>query len=78
MVKSRAYENVILYNRIMDEPDGTSSVSIDLPNGDLSYVIGNLIQQGPLNDNPTIVTYAEEGATNPLQYFLCGQQHPGQ
>jgi len=36
MGKSRAYENVILYNRIMDEPDGTSSYNIDLPNGSLS------------------------------------------
>ena len=67
LVKSRALENHILYNRIMDEADGTSSYSIDLPNGGLSVVIGNLVQQGPLTENSTLITYAEEGASNPAQ-----------
>lgn len=67
LVKSRALENYILYNRIMDEVDGTSSYSIDLPNGGLSYIIGNLVQQGPNTQNNGIVTYAEEGAINPKQ-----------
>jgi hypothetical protein len=63
-VKSRAKENYILYNRIMDEADGNSSYIIDLPNGGLSYVVGNLLQQGPNNENPTILTYGEEGLSN--------------
>jgi hypothetical protein len=67
LVKSRARENYILYNRIMDETDGTSSYVIDLPNGGLSYIVGNLLQQGPNTDNPTILIYGEEGATNPSQ-----------
>lgn len=67
LLKSRALENHILYNRIMDEADGTSSYSIDLPNGGLSVVIGNLVQQGPLTENSTLITYAEEGASNPAQ-----------
>jgi hypothetical protein len=65
LVKSRALENYILYNRIMDEADGTSSYTIDLPNGGLSYIVGNLLQQGPNTDNPTILTYGEEGLINP-------------
>lgn len=64
-VKSRAKENYILYNRIMDEADGDSSYIIDLPNGGLSYIVGNLLQQGPYNDNPIMVTYGEEGLSNP-------------
>jgi hypothetical protein len=67
LVKSRARENYILYNRIMDEADGTSSYVIDLPNGGLSYIVGNLLQQGPNTDNPTMVISGEEGATNPSQ-----------
>src|SRR4029077_4122843 len=67
LVKSRSRENYILYNRIMDEADGTSSYVIDLPNGGLSYIVGNLLQQGPNTDNPTILIYGEEGATNPSQ-----------
>lgn len=63
-VKSRAQENYILYNRIMDEATGDSSYIIDLPNGGLSYVIGNLLQQGPNTDNPTLLIYGEEGLVN--------------
>jgi len=66
-VKSRALENYILYNRIMDEATGTSSYAIDLPNGGLSYVIGNVIQQGPQTDNPTIISYGAEGLSNPMK-----------
>ncbi len=66
-VKSRAQANYILYNRIMDEWDGTASYAIDLPNGGVSYIIGNLIQQGPNNDNSGIIAYAAEGASNPIQ-----------
>ena len=65
LVKSRASENYILYNRIMDESDGTSSYVIDLPNGGLSYIVGNLLQQSPFTDNPIMVTYGEEGLLRP-------------
>lgn len=64
-VKSRAVENYILYNRIMDEVDGTSSYAIDLPDAGLSYIIGNLIQQGSGTDNSTIISYGVEQALNP-------------
>lgn len=71
-LKSRAIKNHITYNRIMDEKDGRASYAIDLPDGGLSFVIGNLIQQGPANDNPTIVAYGAEGFKNPLNalYFI--------
>jgi hypothetical protein len=63
-VKSRAKENYILYNRIMDEANGDSSYIIDLPNGGLSYIVGNLLQQSPNTDNPAIVSYGAEGLSN--------------
>ena len=66
-VKSRALKNLILYNRITDEKDGTGSCNIDLPNGGASYVIGNLIQQGPETENSALISYAAEGAKNPSQ-----------
>ena len=49
----------------MDEADGTSSFAIDLPNGGVSYVVGNLIQQGPRNDNNSFVAFGGEGHSNP-------------
>ena len=66
LVKSRAAENYILYNRITGEK-GTSSYEIDMPNGGVAYVIGNLIEQGPQTDNSGMVTYGLEGidAKNP-------------
>ena len=71
-LKSRALQNHIIYNRIMDEIDGSSSYAIDLPNGGLAYVIGNVIQQGPATENPTVVAFGSEGykhAVNEL-YFV--------
>lgn len=67
VVKSRAQQNLLLYNRLMDEADGTSSYTIDLPNGGRSILVGNLIQQGPATENSGIFSFAAEGATNPLQ-----------
>lgn len=62
-VKSRARINHILYNRITDDADGTASYSIDLPNGGLAVIIGNLIQQSPRSDNPSLFAWGAEGLT---------------
>lgn len=64
-VKSRARTNYLLYNSILDEADGNSSYSIDLPNGGIAYVIGNLVQQGPVSDNYGIISYGAEGLKGP-------------
>jgi hypothetical protein len=71
-VKSRALRNYITYNRIMDEKDGRSSYDIDIPNGGVSFLIGNVIQQGPDTENPTIVSYGAEGLQYPSNelYFV--------
>ncbi len=72
-IKSRARENHILYSRIMDETDGNASYQIDLPNGGLSYIIGNSIHQGVNAENSRMISYAAEGATNPVQeVYLSG------
>jgi Right handed beta helix region len=81
-VKTRARENYILYNRIMDEATGAASYAIDIPNGGRSYIIGNVIQKGRKSENPSVIDYAAEGATNPLQEFYMVNNtvvsdHPG-
>src|SRR5262245_25286331 len=48
----------------MDEASGTSSYNIDVPNGGLTYIVGNLIQQGPNTDNSTMVNYGAEGLSS--------------
>ena len=79
-LKSRAMTNTIVYNRFSSTnpgekgstASGQPSYEIDLPNAGTSYVIGNIIQQPAANQNPAIVAYGEEGATNPGQdlYFV--------
>lgn len=63
LVKSRALTNYILYNRITGQT-GSDSYEIDLPNGGLAVVIGNVIQQGRNTQNPNILGYGEEGNLN--------------
>jgi len=53
-LKSRANVNYILYNRLSDETTGTASRSIDLPNGGVTYIIGNEIEQGRLRKIPIL------------------------
>ncbi|OAJ69585.1 hypothetical protein A7976_04815 [Methylobacillus sp. MM3] len=60
-VKTRAQTNYILYNRITDEYDGNSSYNIDISNGGIAYVIGNLVQQGQISENSGIISYGAEG-----------------
>ncbi|MGA8146839.1 MAG: hypothetical protein WB870_04595 [Gallionellaceae bacterium] len=62
LVKSRARENYILYNRLFE---GTASYAIDLPNGGYGLVMGNVIYQGPDTDNSTIVAFGAEGLKHP-------------
>jgi len=63
-LKSRALKNYILYNRIMDGATGNSSYVVDIPNGGLTVLVGNQIQQGARAENWAIVAYGEEGLRN--------------
>jgi hypothetical protein len=64
-IKSRAQNNYILYNRVSNELTGTASRNIDLPNGGLAIIIGNIIEQGPKSDNSNMIGYGLEGLSNP-------------
>jgi hypothetical protein len=63
-IKSRAGHNTILFNRIADELTGASSMQIDLPNGGLSLIMGNVIIEGPNSSNRSMFTYGLEKITN--------------
>ncbi|WP_241673074.1 hypothetical protein [Lacisediminimonas profundi] len=64
-LKSRAKTNLVAYNRFSSSGLGQPSYEIDLPNAGTSYIIGNVIQQPAQNQNPNLVAYGAEGATNP-------------
>ncbi|AKV00914.1 hypothetical protein AKJ09_07577 [Labilithrix luteola] len=70
LLKSRARINRILYNRLTDEAGSTASYELDFPNGGLTYVIGNLIEQSAETENPTVLAYGEEGTSNADQHLF--------
>lgn len=61
LLKSRAQENYVMYNRLTDETGGRASYELEFPSGGLAYVVGNIIQQGPNTQNPSIISFGAEG-----------------
>ena len=61
LVKSRARENDVRYNLLADGPDGRASYELEFPNGGITYVIGNVIEQSAGTDNPVMIAYGSEG-----------------
>ena len=61
LLKTRARENFIYYNRLTDEPGGRASYELEFPVGGLAFVVGNLIEQGEKTENPAIIFFGAEG-----------------
>lgn len=61
LLKTRAAESSILYNRLTDEIGGQASYELELPSGGVAYVIGNIIQQSRQTENPNIISFGAEG-----------------
>jgi hypothetical protein len=61
LIKSRARENSILYNLLVDGTGGSASYELEFPNGGLAWVIGNVIGQSATTDNPDLISYGAEG-----------------
>jgi hypothetical protein len=64
-IKSRAFQTTITGTRIFDDQGG-ASYSVDLPNGGVGVLTGNVIEQGPNSRNPAIVNFGGEGWTHPV------------
>ncbi len=60
LLKSRARENWVLYNRLTDET-GTGSAVADFPNGGVVVMAGNILDKGPKAQNNRVVAYGMEG-----------------
>ncbi|MDE2372078.1 MAG: hypothetical protein KGN16_24120 [Burkholderiales bacterium] len=61
LIKSRAREATIAYNLIHDGMHGGASYQIDIANGGIATIIGNVIGQGVDRQNPVLVAYGSEG-----------------
>jgi len=59
-LKSRAKNNYIIYNSLSDEENGKSSYAVDLPNGGMSYLIGNVLQQSKYTQNNALIAFGLE------------------
>ena len=81
LIKSRAAVNDIRYNRLTDEVGGRASYELEVPNGGVVHVIGNIIQQQIATENSALVSFGAEGykwPTNTL-YFASNtlvNDHP--
>ena len=60
LLKSRAKESWVLYNRLTDE-SGTGSAVADFPNGGYVVMVGNILQKGPKAQNTRVIAYGMEG-----------------
>lgn len=69
LVKSRARESVIAFNRLIDD-GGNGSYLIDLPDGGRGIIVGNEMQKGSENSNPHFISFGEEVADRPNQALL--------
>ncbi|HEX2829530.1 MAG TPA: hypothetical protein VHP37_24510 [Burkholderiales bacterium] len=61
LLKSRARENDIRYNRLTDETGGRASYELEFPSGGVAYVVGNIVQQSGTTENPIVVSFGGEG-----------------
>ncbi|MBS3936279.1 MAG: hypothetical protein KGZ43_08900 [Sulfuritalea sp.] len=61
LIKSRARSNEIHANHIVDGPAGEASYEIDLPNGGIARITGNVIGQSANTRNPALIAYGAEG-----------------
>jgi hypothetical protein len=66
LIKSRAKITDLRYNLIFDTAQGQSSYEIDLPNGGDVTILGNVIGQSEISENPVMIAYAAEGKAWPV------------
>lgn len=69
LLKTRLKENYILYNRLTQE-DGNGSYECDIPDQGRTWLVGNVIQQGPASENQYMITYGTESRDRVPDSFL--------
>jgi collagen type I/II/III/V/XI/XXIV/XXVII alpha len=68
-IKSRALTTIISNNRIVDGSNATTSYSVDVADGGIVQVTGNVIEKGANSPNENIVHFGGEG-TDPTSSLL--------
>jgi hypothetical protein len=65
LVKSRARRNVIMANWLTDGEQGRGSYLIDLSEGGVAVITGNVLQKSFAGENPVFISFAAEGTPYP-------------
>lgn len=82
LLKSRARVNRILWNELVDGPEGEASYELEFPNGGDNLVQGNRIEQSARTQNPAMLSMgAEAGGRHGGRLVLRDNRfvnhHPG-
>jgi hypothetical protein len=70
LVKTRARENHIRYNQLVDGAGGRAAYELEFPNGGLAFVVGNVIGQSAHTTNPVLVSFGAEGSVDEREHGL--------
>lgn len=70
LLKSRATQNEIHRNRLVDGDAGTASYELEFPNGGIARVTGNVVRQAPGSQNPIMVSFGAEGYSGPRNVLV--------
>jgi hypothetical protein len=62
LVKSRARENHVRGNRLVDGAGGRAAYELEFPNGGLAFVVGNVLGQSADTSNHTVLAFGAEGS----------------
>jgi hypothetical protein len=65
LIRTRARVNMITYNLIHDGQRGGASYEIEIVDGGMATILGNVIGQGADSQNPVMVAYGSEGRAWP-------------
>ena len=61
LVKSRARENHVRNNQLVDGEGGSAAYELEFPNGGVADVVGNTIEQSAATTNLVMLAYGAEG-----------------
>jgi hypothetical protein len=61
LVKSRARENLVRDNQLVDGEGGSAAYELEFPNGGIAQVVGNVIEQSADTTNAIVLAFGAEG-----------------
>ena len=70
LVKSRARENQVRNNQLVDGVGGSAAYELEFPNGGVAHVVGNTIEQAADTSNLSMLAFGAEGDVDGRVHLL--------